>query len=296
MDVWRDARETGQATLEEFVGGVRSTLRERVRRSVGVRGTPPVTCEDPDESYMPVGGAARAVHGDLAAMLVGGIASLLLQMLHPLVMTGVAQHSKYREDPLGRLSRTASFVGATTYGSRADAARAVARVRGVHARVRGRSAEHGAYEADTPRLLEWVHVAELTMFLAGVRAYGPLRITPELADRYVDEMARVALDLGVSDPPRTEAQLMASLDSFRDELTLIPEALEARDFVVHGVSRRPTQRAAYRTLVAGGIGVLPGWARRDLRFADIPLSDELIVRPAATLLCSTLRFAVPPAR
>ncbi len=65
-------------------------------------------------------------------MLIGGIAALLLQMLHPLAMAGVAQHSNYRKDPLGRLERTAGFLGATTFLSRAEAEAAIAKVRAVH--------------------------------------------------------------------------------------------------------------------------------------------------------------------
>lgn len=46
------------------------------------------------------------VHGDFTSMLVGGIAALLLQALHPLALAGVWDHSRFREDLLGRLRRT----------------------------------------------------------------------------------------------------------------------------------------------------------------------------------------------
>src|SRR5262249_36577427 len=71
------------------------------------------------------------------SMLVGGLRAVFVQTLHPLAMAGVAQHSRYRTDPLGRLSRTASFIGATTYGSTTDAEAAISDLRRVHARVRG---------------------------------------------------------------------------------------------------------------------------------------------------------------
>ncbi len=83
---------------------------------------------DPDEAYLPPGGIARKVHGDLPAMLIGGVTALLLQTLHPLAMAGVAEHSSYQEDPLGRLRRTASFVGTTTFGTVAEAEAAIAQV------------------------------------------------------------------------------------------------------------------------------------------------------------------------
>jgi hypothetical protein len=56
------------------------------------------------------------VHSDLS-MLVGGVRSLLVQALHPLAMTGVARHSNFRDDPLGRLARTGAYVGVTTFGA-----------------------------------------------------------------------------------------------------------------------------------------------------------------------------------
>ncbi len=56
------------------------------------------------------------VVGDSAAF-IGGIRALLIQAAHPEVVAGVSDHSTYREDPLGRLSRTSSYVTATSYGA-----------------------------------------------------------------------------------------------------------------------------------------------------------------------------------
>src|ERR1700754_3376642 len=64
---------------------------------------------------------AWRVHGDVTSMMVGGIAGLLLQMLHPAVLAGVWDHSSFRQDMLGRLRRTARFISTTTYGSREEA-------------------------------------------------------------------------------------------------------------------------------------------------------------------------------
>ena len=76
------------------------------------------------------------VHAD-AAMFPGGVAALLLQSLHPLAMAGVAGHSGYKGDPWGRLQRTSHFLATTTFGTVEDAEAAIARVRGIHERVRG---------------------------------------------------------------------------------------------------------------------------------------------------------------
>ncbi|RYY09015.1 MAG: DUF2236 domain-containing protein, partial [Alphaproteobacteria bacterium] len=55
------------------------------------------------------------VHGDITGMMVGGIAALMLQMLHPAVLAGVWDHSQFRSDLNGRLRRTARFIALTTY-------------------------------------------------------------------------------------------------------------------------------------------------------------------------------------
>ena len=92
---------------------------------------------DEADAYFSPNSIVRQVQSDLPSMVIGGFASLLLQMLHPLAMAGVAQHSRYRQDPLGRMERTAFFIGVTSFGSRSDAESAIATVKAVHARVNG---------------------------------------------------------------------------------------------------------------------------------------------------------------
>lgn len=80
---------------------------------------------------------AWRVHGDVTTMMVGGVAALLLQMLHPAVLAGVWDHSGFRDDMLGRLRRTARFIALTTYGSQDEAEQVIAHVRSIHAGVKG---------------------------------------------------------------------------------------------------------------------------------------------------------------
>ena len=288
-------RKVGESAVDDATETVRSLLQVRIRHAIGVKGTPPPICVDPETSYLSPQSATRLIHGDLASMLVGGIASLLLQMLHPLTMTGVAQHSRYREDPLGRLARTAAFVRATTFGSVAEANEALERVRSVHSRVSGVADDGRTYSANDPHLVEWVHVAELSMFLAASRAYGPRVVTERDADRYVDEMARIASELGVQHPPRAEREMLSRLEGYRPELHLIEAGREARDFVLRGVSQAPQRRLAHTTLAQAAVGVLPAWARRGLDLDDGSIVQRIAVRPGAMALCLALRFAVPPA-
>jgi len=241
---------------------------------------------------LPLDAVARRVHGDLASMMIGGMAALLLQTLHPLAMAGVAEHSGYADDPVGRLRRTASFVGATTFGSAAEAGDAIRRVRAVHSSIRGCAPDGRPYSADDPELLTWVHAAEMASFLAACRRYGTVQLAPGDADRYLMETSVVALRLGAEWVPRSEAELDAYFHRMRPHLYGGAQALAARDFLLRGVGRHPQQRAVHACIAAAGVGLLPGWARHALQLPTPPLLDRAVVVPAARSLCHTIRWAV----
>ncbi len=287
-----EARDLGRAVTLEGVELVRGQVRSQLRRSMGMRRVPPPPCDDPAEAYFPPGSVTRQVHGDLPAMLIGGLSTLLFQMLHPLAMAAVAQHSHYQSDPLGRLERTADFLGTTTFGSRAEAHVALARVRGVHARVVGTATDGRPYSATDPDLLTWVHATEVASFLAATRAYAPHVLSPAEEDTYVDEMSRVAVDLGAEVVPRRVDGLEAYFEAVRPELSLTAEARTARNFILRGVGRWPHEVTTHGLLVAAAQGVLPPWARRELGLPTLPGVDQLAVRPAARALGSALRWVV----
>jgi len=273
---------------------VRRDIQRDVRRSLGVRGEPRAPAMDAATSFLDPAGVARRVHGDLPGMMIGGLSALLLQTLHPLAMAGVADHSNYREDATGRLRRTAEFVGATTYGTAEDARRAIARVKAVHTRVRGIAPDGRPYSADDPELVTWVHVAEVDSFLRAVQRYGSGRFTPAECDAYVEEMAVVAEALGATWVPRSVDEIDAYYRRLRPELYAGAQALTARDFLLRGVARRPEDRAVYAVLAGAAVGLLPPWARRELRLPSPPLVDAVVVTPVARALCTGLRWAVPP--
>ncbi len=272
----------------------RTLAGQAVRRAAGLVEDPPPRCEDPAAAYTPVDGVARVVHGDLGSMLVGGVASLFVQMLHPLAMAGVADHSRYREDPFGRLLQTAHFISATTYGSRETAEAALERVRFVHGFVHGIAEDGRPYDARDPHLLDFVHCAEVSMFLAAYRRLGRHPISDVDADRYVAEVAHAARDLGVVDPPTTAAELSARLASFRPELALSGPAREARDFLARGVSLGPLARLAYRVIVRAALALLGRPERRLLRVPD-PSWHDRVALLTARLFAAAVRAVLPPA-
>ncbi len=288
------ARALGQAVTNEGFERLRTQMQAQIRRSMGVSDEPRSACDDPDEAYFEPGSITRQVHADLPAMLIGGIAALLLQMLHPLAMAGVAQHSNYRKDPLGRLARTADFLGTTTFLSRAEAEEAIARVRRVHSFVVGTAPDGRPYAAGQPDLATWVHACEVRCFLTASSTYGPRALSIADQDRYLDEMARVALALGALEVPRSLSELDAYFESVRPELALTREARTARNFVLKGIGRWPHELTTYGLLVAAAQGVLPVWGRRQLHLVSLPAGDRLAVRPAVQVLSRALRWVVSP--
>ena len=126
----------------------------------------------PDPGLLGPDSVSWRVIGDASAF-VGGIRALIVQSAHPEVVAGVADHSRYRDDPLGRLTRTSYFVTATTYGAMPEVERAVAIVRDAHRPVRGTSERGRAYSASSPALAAWVHNVLTDSFLAAYQHYGP---------------------------------------------------------------------------------------------------------------------------
>lgn len=146
------------------------------------------------------------VMGDVSGF-VAGIRALLIQAAHPEVVAGVADHSRYREDPLGRLSRTSDYVTATSYGAMAEVEQAVRIVRAAHRRVVGVSHRGVPYRADDPPLAAWVHNSLTDSFLTCYRTYGARELSAEEADRFVREQARIGRLLDADPVPETADEL-----------------------------------------------------------------------------------------
>ncbi|GAA2827181.1 oxygenase MpaB family protein [Kitasatospora paracochleata] len=236
----------------------------------------------PEEGLFGPGAVSWTVHAD-PSMLLGGLRALLLQALHPLAMAGVAQHSAFRKDPWGRLYRTASFIGATTYGTGEEVRAVVDRVRTVHRQVRGIDPVTGRpYRADDPELLTWVHCCEIGSFLEVARRSG-LALTDRQADRYVAEQVRVARLVGVPagrPVPRSVAELDSYTAWMRGRLLLTPAARDAFHFAfvppLHGWALLATPaRPLWGGLVGCAAGLLPPWARRMYGLPVGPATDLL---------------------
>jgi len=216
----------------------------------------------------------------------------LLQALHPRALAGVWDHSSFRTDMQGRLGRTAQFIAGTTYGSRADATLLIERVKRIHASIQGTAPDGQPYAADDPDLLTWVHVAEVSSFMAGYLRYvGPLSVAEQ--DRYFEEEATVAALLGAPDVPRSRAQVDAYLEAQRPGLVNSERTKEVVRLIMAMPVANPLLVPAVRTMADAGVALLPPWARQMLGLHRPSLRRSLALAGMRGL-APTLRWALGP--
>ncbi|MFN8193257.1 MAG: oxygenase MpaB family protein [Nocardioidaceae bacterium] len=247
----------------------------------------------PGPRWFERGTPITVVHGD-AAMFVGGIRAVMMQSLHPVAMTAVAEHSGFRGDLWGRLARTSTFLATTTFGPEVHAQAAVDKVRMIHEHVTGTMPDGTPYVASDPHLLAWVHAAEVDSFLTAHQAYGQRRLTAAECDDYLAQTAVVARKLGVLDPPTSAAGLRAVLDDFRPELRATAEAREAMAYVRLEPPLSRGARAPYAVLWAAAIGLMPPWARTELELPSRPRLERRVVPAAGRAAVAGIRWALRP--
>jgi uncharacterized protein (DUF2236 family) len=264
-----------QAELKQTFTGTRDAVPEWVPR----------LADGDDAGYHLPGSAVWAVHGSMTT-IVAGIRALLMQTLHPGALAGVHDHSRFREDPLGRLAGTIRWIFTVSYGSTEAARQASNRVLRLHESVRGEYVDgHGvarSYAANDPELLQWVHIAFTDAFLSAHKIWG--RPIPGGPDAYVREWAHAAQLMGVDAPPLSEAEMRHQLDAWYDDGALrcdgkVTETVAfIRDPPLH-----PSLRPGYRMLFAAAVSSLEPKYRdmlglRTARLGPVPLPVRLGTR------------------
>jgi uncharacterized protein (DUF2236 family) len=201
------------------------------------------------------------VHRD-RSFAVAGIRSLMVQALHPLAMAGVAQHSNWEQDPMGRLAATSGYILTVTYGDNAAVQQAGARVRAIHRHVNGTDSVTGLeYHAADPALLLWIHAAMVDSIVHVVQRYGRMLDAAD-ADLYVAEMVKFAELVGVpaEQVPASVVALQEYIESV-EPLRATPAALHAIAVVLDPPGLGDDMRELWHDVGQVAIGTLPGWAR-----------------------------------
>lgn len=219
------------------------------------------------------------------AAFVGGVRSLLIQSAHPEVVSGVADHSRYQDDPFGRLSRTSAYVTATTFGAMPEVEAAVAQVRRIHRVVKGESSRGIPYDADDPGYSAWVHNVLTDSFLRAHQRYGRRRLTSAEADRFVLEQTRIGALLDSDPLPETASELAVWVREHPD-LAWSAEMEEVVAFLTDP-PMKPAIKAGYTMLLQAAIPTIPPRIR-DILGLESKRGAEMAGRGAV----STLRWAL----
>ncbi|QBF28555.1 DUF2236 domain-containing protein [Pseudomonas tructae] len=231
------------------------------------------------------------VHGDFPSMLIGGISALLLQLLHPLALAGVWDHSNFRQDLLGRLRRTSQFISGTTFGSTQDANWLIEKVRTIHLQVVGSAADGRPYAASDPDLLTWVHVAEVSSFLAAHMRYRNPNLSLADQDAYYAEIALIAERLGAREVPRSRQQITDYLQAMRPHLICDARSHEVVQVLLDAPAPSRLAQPVGALMLRAGIDLLPEWASEMLELSQNPLQRRLI-RQGVTGTAAMLRWAM----
>ncbi len=243
-------------------------LQRRLTRLVYPAGTQQDDFLQPpgEPAMMAADSVSWRVFRNPVALLVGGVAAVLLELAEPRVRTGVWEHTSFRERPLERLQRTGYASMMTVFGARSRALAMIERINRGHARIAGRTPTGVAFRADDDELLTWVHATATFGFVrAYTRCVRPLAHAER--DRYYAESQASAFAYGVAAPPDSEAEVDALFERMRPQLE--PSEIVGEFLAIMGTLKllpaplRPLQA----WLVKAAVQCLPDWTRERLGLA-----------------------------
>jgi uncharacterized protein (DUF2236 family) len=223
---------------------------------------------------------AWALNREAMLLLGAGPRALLLQLAHPLVAAGVAEHSDFRTDPWARLQATLRSYLTIVYGTTTAARAEIRRLNGLHRSIAG-----AGYTARDPDLSLWVHATLVDTTIVAHDAW----IEPLSRDRrarYYAETLPIGRAFGVP-----EAALPADLEAFEayvesmlapgGPVRVSPVARELADAVLNpplGPVLPPLASLpprAYSWTLWPAIGLLPPRLRREFGF-DWGAKEKLV--------------------
>jgi uncharacterized protein (DUF2236 family) len=238
-------------------------------------------------------------------VLLGWSRAILLQLAHPLVAAGVADHSSFRDGGLAaarRLHLTVKAMLALTFGDARERAAALAGILAIHRRVHGRLPEAAGrfpagtpYSAEDPDLVLWVH-ATLLESIPMIYDHVVRPLAAADRDAYCAEAAPIAIDLGAcaDDVPRNWRALERYVESMyaSGSIAVSTQARELASAVLAPPFAPLVVPAAWLNRVVT-VGLLPARVREEYRFRWTPANERTLARVGATL--RVLRRVTPAA-
>jgi uncharacterized protein (DUF2236 family) len=232
------------------------------------------------------------------ALLIGGIAAVILELAEPAVRTGVWNYSSFAKDPLGRLRRTGLAAMVTVYGARSVSEPMIAGIVRMHARVEGETPAGQAFSANDVRLLSWVQATASFGFGAAYSHYvSPL--SRRDFDRLFAEGAPAARCYGALEIPTSEAEWQTLLLDTRDRLEPSDILLQFLRIMRDTPAFPAPLRWMQPMLVRAAIALVPESIRATLGLDSLPTltrTELRLVKLAGTTLDKIVLTESPPSQ
>jgi len=213
-----------------------------------------------EEALLPPDSVSWRIFKNPIALLIGGVAAVILELAEPAVCAGIWEHSSFRKDPMGRLQRTGLAAMVTVYGARSIAEPMIAGVVRMHAKVAGETSSGARYSANDVRLLTWVQATSAFGFAEAYSRYVSPLSQAEF-DAVYREGAVASRLYGALDAPRSDAELRALFDSMRGRLEPSPIVFEFLQIMRETPALPWGLLWMQRILVRAAVELVPDWVR-----------------------------------
>jgi uncharacterized protein (DUF2236 family) len=226
----------------------------------------------------PASDVSRRINAE-RLLVLAWVRAILLQLAHPLIAAGIADHSTFRGSTLAAFARfrhTVNAMLALTFGRDSERDAAVQAIRALHRRVHGTLAQScGPFAAGTPysaedaALLTWVHA---TLIESMVLVYEALIGSLSAAERdaYCGDAADLAVALGASDRdvPRTWNEVRACIDDrfVSGEIVVGRQALRISAALLSPFRQPLARQLVTPVLSLLAAGLLPDYVRAQYGF------------------------------
>jgi uncharacterized protein (DUF2236 family) len=225
------------------------------------------TCPSGEEALFAPDSMSWRIFKNPIALLIGGMAAVILELAEPSVRAAIWDHSSFRKDPMGRLQRTGLAAIVTVYGARSVAEPMIAGVVRMHGKVAGNTPAGIPYSANDARLLTWVHATAGFGFAEAYSRYVSPLCRQEF-DALYQEGSRTSRLYGALDAPGTVAEVDALFDAMRGRLeasSIVFQFLQ----IMREIPALPSPLIWMQPmLVRAAVEMIPSWIRQKLELTS----------------------------